>query len=624
MMIGVSEAKAAKPARPPGSPRSDRGEPAHDILHHRGHPLGFFFAPANVAVIGASEAPNSVGRSLLWNLVSHPFGGTVFPVNAKRPSVLGIKAYPRIADVPESVDLAVIATPAKTVPSVLEECVAAQVRGAIIISAGFKEAGPEGAKLERQVFEVARRGNMRIIGPNCLGVMNPMTGLNATFANAIAKPGTVGFISQSGALCTAILDWSFREQVGFSAFVSIGSMADVGWGDLVDYLGDDPNTRSIIIYMESVGDARAFLSAAREVALTKPIIVLKVGRTEAATKAAASHTGALTGDDDVLEAAFRRSGVLRVEHMSELFHLAEVLGKQPRPRGPHLAIVTNAGGPGVIAADALLENGGELAPLAPETMKALDAILPQHWSHNNPVDILGDSDAARYAKAVEVLAKDPTSDGLLVVLTPQAMTDPTGTAELIKPFAKLEGKPILASWMGGEQAAPGVRILTSSGIPTFPYPDSAARTFDYMWKYSYNLRGLYETPALAAPPPDQPLARKVIQAARHARRTILTEFESKQVLAAYGIPTVATKLAKTAEEAARAARELGFPVVVKLHSETLTHKTDVGGVKLDLADEADVRRAFDQVRASVAEKARLEHFLGVTVGGVSHNHLVEI
>ena len=466
-MLNVSEAKPSKPARPPS-------EPASDVLHHREHPLGFFFAPNAVAVIGASASPNSVGRTLLYNLVSHPFGGTVFPVNSKRSEVLGIKAYPSIAEVPEKVDLAVIATPAATVPGVVDECVQAGVRGAIIISAGFKEAGPAGAELERQVFEKASRGKMRIIGPNCLGLMNPITGLNATFASAIAKPGTVGFISQSGALCTAILDWSFREHVGFSAFISIGSMADVGWGDLVDYLGDDPNTRSIIIYMESVGDARSFLSAAREVAFTKPIIMLKAGRTAAATKAAASHTGALTGNDDVLDAAFRRSGVLRVEHMAELFHMAEVLAKQPRPRGPRLAIVTNAGGPGVLAADALLTHGGELAPLAPETMSALNAILPPHWSHNNPVDILGDSDADRYAKAVEVLAKDSTSDGLLVILTPQAMTDPTQTAEQLKPHAKLDRKPILASWMGGANVAAGDTIQLRPGAFTTDVADSEA------------------------------------------------------------------------------------------------------------------------------------------------------
>ncbi|PYV30564.1 MAG: acetyl CoA synthetase subunit alpha [Acidobacteria bacterium] len=616
-MLNVSEAKPSKPPRPPS-------EPASDVLHHREHPLGFFFAPNAVAVIGASASPNSVGRTLLYNLVSHPFGGTVFPVNSKRSEVLGIKAYPSIAEVPEKVDLAVIATPAATVPGVVDECVQAGVRGAIIISAGFKEAGPAGAELERQVFEKASRGKMRIIGPNCLGLMNPITGLNATFASAIAKPGTVGFISQSGALCTAILDWSFREHVGFSAFISIGSMADVGWGDLVDYLGDDPNTRSIIIYMESVGDARSFLSAAREVAFTKPIIMLKAGRTAAATKAAASHTGALTGNDDVLDAAFRRSGVLRVEHMAELFHMAEVLAKQPRPRGPRLAIVTNAGGPGVLAADALLTHGGELAPLAPETMSALNAILPPHWSHNNPVDILGDSDADRYAKAVEVLAKDPTSDGLLVILTPQAMTDPTGTAELVKRFAKLEAKPLLASWMGGEQAAPGFSILTGSGIPTFPFPDSAARTFDYMWKYSYNLRGLYETPSLAASPPDQPLAQKIIREARKAGRKLLTEVESKQVLAAYGIPTVATRLAHTAEEAARVAGEIGFPVAVKLHSQTITHKTEVGGVCLNLEDAAGVARAFEEIRASVVEAAGAEHFLGVTVQAMAKAEGLEL
>jgi acetyltransferase len=334
--------------------RSKSADPAHDVLGYERQQLDAIFRPETVAVIGATERPGSVGRTLMWNLVSSPFGGTVFPVNSRRPSVLGIKAYPSVSEVPARVDLALIVAPAPAVPEIIRECVEAGVEGAVIISAGFKETGSEGAELERQVLEEARRGRMRIVGPNCLGVMKPPTGLNATFAGAIARPGNVALLSQSGALLTAILDQSFMENIGFSALVSAGSMMDVGWGDLIYYLGDDPFTKSIVIYMESVGDARSFLSAAREVALTKPIIVIKAGRTEAAGKAAASHTGSLTGSDEVLDAAFSRSGVLRVDEISELFGMAEVLGKQPRPKGPRLTILTNAGGPAVLATDALI------------------------------------------------------------------------------------------------------------------------------------------------------------------------------------------------------------------------------------------------------------------------------
>ncbi len=342
------------------------GKPARKAIKEGTQSLDVFFAPKTIAVIGATETANTVGRTILWNLVSNPFGGTVFPINPKRPSVLGVKAYKHISEVPEPVDLAVIVTPAASVPGIIHDCGEEGVKGAIVISAGFKEIGAEGAELERQVLHEARHANMRIIGPNCLGVMSPLTGLNATFAAAIARPGNVGFISQSGALCTAVLDWSLREQVGFSAFVSVGSMVDVGWGDLIYYLGNDPRTRSIVIYMESIGDARGFLSAAREVALNKPIIVIKAGRSEAAAKAAASHTGSLAGSDEVLEAAFRRSGVLRVNSIADLFYMAEVLSKQPSPKGPRLTILTNAGGPGVLATDALIASGGELAELSPE------------------------------------------------------------------------------------------------------------------------------------------------------------------------------------------------------------------------------------------------------------------
>jgi acetyltransferase len=598
----------------PDMPTSD---PAHDILRLERPSLDALFAPKSVAVIGATERAGSVGRTMLWNLISNPFGGTVFPVNPKHRSVLGIKAYPSVKDLPEPVDLAVVVTPAATVPDIIGQCADAGVRGAIIISAGFKETGPAGAELERRALAEARRGRMRLIGPNCLGVMRPRGGLNATFASTIAQPGKVGFISQSGALCTAVLDWSLKENVGFSAFVSIGSMLDVGWGDLIDYLGNDPYTQSIVLYMESIGDARAFLSAAREVALTKPLIVIKAGRTEAAAKAAASHTGSLAGSDEVLEAAFRRCGVLRVNSIGELFNMAEVLAKQPRTAGPRLTILTNAGGPGVLAADALIAAGGTLATLAPETVAALDAILPAHWSHGNPIDILGDADPHRYLQAVGVAANDPNSDGLLVVVTPQAMTDPTQTAVEVRQHANLRGKPLLASWMGGTEIAAGNAILNRANIPTFPFPDTAARVFAYMWRYSYNLRGLYETPVLperlAGGGPDRALAAQIGEQARAAGRTLLDEVESKRLLAAYGIPTVETRVAAGDEEAVAHASAIGYPVVLKLFSKTITHKTDVGGVQLNLPDEAAVRRAYRAIEAAVAEKAGDGHFEGVTV-----------
>jgi len=597
----------------PGSGKSLKK--AHNIFGEKEHPLDPFFKPKNVAVIGATENPGSVGRTTLWNLISSPFGGAVFPVNPNRPSVLGIKAYKNVKEIPAEVDLAVVVTPSRLIPGIIKECGEAGIKAAVVISAGFKEVGPEGAELERQLVENARAAGMRIIGPNCLGIMIPPSGVNATFAAAMARMGNIAFLSQSGALCTAVLDWSLKENVGFSAFMSIGAMADVGWGDLIYYLGDDPKTRAILIYMESVGDARSFLSAAREVAYTKPIIVIKAGRTAAGSAAAASHTGAMTGSDDVLDTAFRRSGVLRVTTIAELFYMAEVLSKQPRPKGPRLTILTNAGGPGVLAADALLLGGGELAEISQKTIEELNQFLPATWSHRNPVDIIGDAGPDRYAKALEVVSKDENTDGMLVILTPQAMTDATQTAQLLRPLAKLGDRPVLASWMGGVEVAAGEQILNQAGIPTFPYPDTAARMFNYMWRYASNLRGLYETPSYAGDDEGGAAhkAREILDRVRGEGRTILTEHESKQVLAAYGIPVLPSIIAATEDEAAAAASQIGYPVVLKLHSLTITHKTDVGGVQLDLGDEAAVRRAFQAIRKSVEEKAGAEHFQGVNV-----------
>ncbi len=605
-----------KPGASATAKPGDVADRALDVLGFERDALRAIFAPKSVAVIGATEQEGRVGRTVLWNLVSNPFGGAVYPVNTRHKQVLGIKAYPSIGSVPETVDLAVIVTPAPTVPGIIEECIAAGVKGAIIISAGFKEAGAAGVELERRIAETAR-GKMRLIGPNCLGVMRPRTHLNATFASAMARPGSVGFISQSGALLTAVLDWSFRENVGFSACVSVGSMLDVDWGDLINFLGDDPHTHSIMIYMESIGDARSFISAAREVALTKPIIVIKAGRTAQAAKAAASHTGALAGSDDVLDAVFRRCGVLRVNSISDLFYMAEVLAKQPRPSGPRLTIVTNAGGPGVLATDTLIALGGELAELSAETIAALDKVLPSHWSHGNPIDILGDADPERYAQALEIATKDVNSDGLLVALTPQAMTDPTETARRLSAFAVTRGKPLLASWMGGKDVTAGEAVLNEANIPTFGYPDTAARIFTLMWRYAYNLRGLYETPTLVAPAaqtaPESARVRKLLEDARAGGRTLLSEFESKQVLAAYGIPTVPTRVAASEDEAVQCADATGYPVVLKLHSHTITHKTDVGGVQLDLADAEAVRRAWRAVKSGALAAGGKKGFLGVTV-----------
>lgn len=595
---------------------SQPSAPAYDILKYSRRSLDAIFEPGSVAVIGASEKQDSIGHTVLRNLIGSPFGGTVFPVNPTRRSILGLKAYPSLSDVPDPVDLAVIASPAPAVPGVLTECVRAGVKGAIVISPGFKEAGPEGIELERRVLEEARKGGIRLLGPNSLGVMRPVTGLNATAVGGIANLGSVGFISQSRALYATVLDWSKRENVGFSSFVSLGGMLDIGWGDLIYYLGDDPYTRSIVIYMETIGEARDFLSAAREVALTKPIIVIKPVRTEEAAKAAVSHTGALAESDEALGAAFSRVGVLRVDTVDELFYMAEVLSKQPVPKGPRLTIITNAGGPGVLATDTLIRGGGELASLSPDTAQALNAALPEAPSRENPIDILADATPERYAKTLEIAAKDHNTDGLLVILTPQATTDPAGTARSISAYAKVPQKPVLASWMGGEAVEEGDNALRAAGIPTFPYPDTAARMFNHLSRYSHSLRALYETPSLPADADSavqRAKARQIIEDARAEGRTLLTEFESKQLLSTYGMPVVDTHIARSEDEAVKCAEETGYPVVLKVYSHTIAHKTDVGGVQLNLQDARAVREAYRAIASSVGENASEEQFEGVTV-----------
>ncbi len=584
------------------------------------NPLEFFFKPRSVAVIGAKDDPDTVGATLMKNLLDSPFEGEVFPVNPKRKEVMGKQCYPSIKAVPGPIDLVLIVTPASTVPALIQQCVDAGARTAVILSAGFKEMGPPGLELEREILEIANKGCLRIIGPNCLGVMNTIHGLNATFATSMAHQGNIAFISQSGAMCTAVLDWSLRERIGFSLFVSIGSMIDVDWGDLIDYLAKDPHTNSILMYIEDIGDARAFLAAAREVALTKPVIVVKAGRTAQAAQAATSHTGALAGSDEVFEMAMKQMGILRVERISQLFNMANFLSKQPIPKGPRLAIITNAGGPGVIATDAAVIAGAEIAPLSEITLAELNAALPEAWSRSNPVDILGDATPERYARAIELVSRDNNSDGILVVLSPQDMTEPTMTAEKILPYANLPEKPIIASWMGGEAVAKGARMLEDAGIPTFDYPDTGSELFGAIWGRDLHLRNLYKTPLVNYEMDGEKIAQeiypeveKIFNQIASSGRTILTEYESKQVLSMYGIPVNETRLAITKEEAIAQAEEIGYPVVLKICSTVITHKSDIGGVKLNLKDAEAVGKAFEEIQTAVSIYARGSQFEGVAV-----------
>ena len=582
--------------------------------------LKTLFNPEAIAVVGASGREGTVGHALMQNLIGSGYGGIVHPVNPKRKSVLGVKAYASVTEIPDRIDLAVVATPATTVPRVIQDCGDAGVSAVVVISAGFNEAGPEGEKILQEVTRIARNHGIRILGPNCLGFIKPSLSLNASFANKMALPGKLAFISQSGALCTSILDWSVKNRVGFSYFVSIGSMADIGFHDLVDYFGSDPETKSILIYMESLTNARRFLSAARAFARTKPIIVLKVGRSAAGAQAAMSHTGSLTGNDAVFEAAFKRAGIIRVKTIGELFAAAQTMSMQPRPRGNRLAIVTNAGGPGVIATDALIENGGEPATLSGETIEALNEALPAAWSHGNPVDVLGDADAARYRRAVEACLEDDNTDGVLVILTPQAMTDPDRVARELVSVGRRHGKTVLASWMGAADVAGGEAILAEGNIPVFSTPETAVECFMSMVQYSRNLDLLYQTPESVpeefVPKTDE--NRQLILQAAAKGRTTLTEYESKTLLANYDIPVAPFRAAASPDEAVEAAAEIGFPVVMKILSPDILHKTEVGGVVVDLTSKLAVQATYTGL-VQQAQEARPD----ATIDGVLIEKMVK-
>lgn len=579
--------------------------------------LDRIFNPRSIAVIGASNKEGSVGYVLIKNLTELGYAGKVYPVNIQENEIHGLKAFKNVNELPETVDLAVIATPAKTVPDVVEQCGKAGIVGIIIISAGFKEIGAQGKALEERIVELKRKYNLRIIGPNCLGIIRPDVCLNATFANKMPKSGNIAFISQSGALGTAILDWATHENIGFSNFVSVGSMIDVDFGDLIDYFGTDPKTRSILMYIEGITDARKFMSASRHFARTKPIIVVKAGKFGESAKAAASHTGSLTGDDMTYDAAFKRAGIVRVEEIADLFNSAEVLGMQPLPKGPNLVIITNAGGPGVMATDALIARGGKLADLSQKTIDTLNSTLPPYWSRENPVDILGDANNERYRIVIEACLKDENVDGLLIIYTPQGAAEPNSIARSIVEInkSKFSQKTILTSFMGYEMTEEANRILTENNIPTYSTPEQAIATYMYMYQYQRNLGLLYETPEelpVDTVPPKRPLLVIMRNAARE-NREILTETEAKKLLEYYCIPTVKTLVAKTADEAANLARQVGYPVVLKILSPQIVHKTEAGGVILDINTETELRQAFDQIIQRAKEYNSQSEIEGVTV-----------
>ncbi len=597
----------------------DYKDPSQNFLEGYENPIDGFFNPKSVAVIGATEKNPSVARTILNNLIEHGYKGDIYPVNPKYEKVLNIPCYPDIDAIKGSIDLVVIVTPAKTVPPLVKACVEKKVPSIIIISAGFKEAGPHGIEMEHEILQMIQNTGTRIIGPNCLGLMNPHLNLNATFSADMAKKGNIAFISQSGAMCTSVLDWSLKENVGFSAFVSIGSMADVQFGDLIQYLGNDPKTDMILIYMETIGDPRNFLSSAKKVAMIKPIVIIKAGRTQAAKKAAASHTGSLAGSDDAFDAAIKRVGVLRVNQIEELFDMALVLSKQPLPRGPNLTIITNAGGPAVLATDGAILSGAKMTELDEKTVQDLNSFLPAAWSHGNPVDLLGDADDLSYAKSLSAVAKDPNTDGILVILTPQDMTKPLETAQALGQLSDL-GKPVLASFMGGDKLLPGIHVLSQSGIPNFLYPDEAAQVFGKLYSHQQDLLALYETPAIREQEFDPIEVQKryetverIIDQAILEKREVLTEFESKEILKIYQIPTVETVVCKSAKEAVKAAKKMGYPVVVKLHSDTITHKSDVGGVKLNIQSDLEVEEAYETIFKNVLKAHSEKDFNGVTV-----------
>jgi len=578
--------------------------------------LNSIFKPQRIALIGASNNPKSVGGIVLKNLVGAGFDGVIYPINPKREAVMGITCFPNVKSLPKTPDLAVIMTGAKFVPGLIKECGEAGINGVIIISAGFKECGESGKELENQVKnEVAKYPEMRVIGPNCLGIIVPRLNLNVSFADGIPDNGHVAFISQSGALCTSVLDWAYEAKIGFSYFVSIGNSMDVSFGDLIDYFGQDPNTKSIVLYVESITDARAFMSAARAFARKKPIIVYKSGRFPESAAAAASHTGALASEDSIYDAVFRRAGLARVYNIGNIFDFTDLIGRKRIPKGSGLALVTNAGGPGVMATDALIAQGGKLVKLSDDTMKKLNDYLPPFWSHGNPVDVLGDATPDKFAKASEIVLEDENVDAVLVILTPQAMTAPTETAKAIIDISGKTSKLIMAAWLGGSSMRDGINLFNSAGIPAYTTPEHAIDAFMILSKYSKNLSLLFETPKEipVSFSYDREELRQKYLGEIFPKAEILSEDDSKLLINDYGIATTHPTMAKNEDEAVKIAGDKGYPVVLKIHSPDITHKSDSGGVALNIKNAEMLRVAYRTMLKTVGKRVPEARIEGITV-----------
>ena len=581
------------------------------------HYLTSLFTPESVALFGASDREDSVGGVVFKNLLNSGFKGKIYGINPRRETVQGEKAWSSLDDIEETVDLAVVATPAQSIPAIVEACGERGIRMMLILSAGFREIGPQGRQLEDRVTDLVRRYGIRLMGPNCLGLIRPEIGLNVTFGNNMAKPGSLALVSQSGAICTAILDWAERNEIGFSAVVSTGIGADLDFGDYLDYLAADPQTKAILLYIEGIKDARRFMSSVRIAARAKPVIALKVGRHAAGAEASMSHTGALVGSDSTFSAALSRSGVLRVETVSQLFAAAKALST-PRYRSAseRLVIITNGGGPGVMAADRATDQGIELSSLSPETVSALDQVLPSVWSRNNPVDIIGDAPPDRYQKTLDICLADPGVDGAIVILTPQAMTRPTEVAEAVVAAAKNSKKPVITSWMGGGQVAAAREIFNSAHVPDFGTLENAVDAFSYLARYNKNQRLLLQTPSpltRGQKEPDREGARLIIESVLRESRNILTEPESMAVLNAFGVRTVQNSVARSANEALVIAESIGFPIAMKVLSTDISHKSDAGGVRLNIDSAQEVRGAYKQLIDSVSSKLPDATISGVTI-----------
>ncbi|NMG17076.1 bifunctional acetate--CoA ligase family protein/GNAT family N-acetyltransferase [Aromatoleum bremense] len=579
------------------------------------HYLSPLLEPKSVGVIGASQREASLGNVVIRNMQNAGFRGRLFAVNPKHESVLGVPCYKSVEDVPHRLDLVVIAVRADQVLSIVESCGRAGVKAVIIMSTGFSETGARGALLERHVVEAARRYRIRLLGPNCLGIMRPVLGLNATFAHVSAIKGTIGLISQSGALCTSILDWAEPNNIGFSAVVSLGSSSDIDFGEVLEYMISDPRTESIIMYVEGIRDARRFMSALRGAARVKPVLLIKVGRHPDVSRAIRSHSGSMSGNDAVFDAALRRAGVIRLYNMGQLFAAANALFSHFRPRGNRLAIVTNGGGPGVMAADRAADLDIPLSEFSDGTMEKLNAALPAGWSHGNPVDILGDADVERYRKAVQAVLEGPNVDGVLVMLTPQANTDPTAVAEAVVELEKTADKPVVTCWMGEQLVGPGRKVFEAAGIPTFRTPEPAVELFSHLSAYYRNQKLLMQTPASLSHlnPPSVESARLVIETALAERRKVLNSMESKALLAAFRIPIAQTVVARSATEAMVLAEEIGLPVVMKIDSPSIIHKADSGGVRLNLGSLAAVRTAYQEILEEVRKNKPAATINGVAI-----------